>query len=173
MDASLLIASHRTTRRYLPTPLSPETREHILDAGRLAGSARNGQPWRFVVVNRSARAAVAATVYVAQHVITAPFVVALVVRTSGGLSLLDAGRAAQNMMLAAWDEGVGSCPNGVADQPALAALVDAAADEQVPLVLSFGHPDPPRDPARRSVAAWSAGAQRRPLTDVVDHLGED
>lgn len=173
MDARLTIASHRTTRAYLPTPLAAGACELILDAGRLAGSAKNNQPWRFVVVHGSAREAVAATVYVPGHVRSAALVVALVVTPFGGVSDVDAGRAAQNMMLAAWSEGIGSCPNGVADHRALACLLGLAKGQRVPLVITFGVPDPPRDPARRSPERWSAGARRIPLHDLVTHLGED
>ncbi|MEQ8833499.1 MAG: nitroreductase family protein [Miltoncostaeaceae bacterium] len=173
MDARLLIASHRTTRAYLPTSLAPGAAERILDAGRLAGSAQNNQPWRFVVVHGSAREAVAATVYVPAHVRTAALVVALVITPFGGVSDVDAGRAAQNMMLAAWDEGIGSCPNGVADHKALARVLDLEKGQRVPLVITFGVPDPPRDPARRSPEGWSAGARRLPLEDLVRHVGED
>lgn len=173
MDARLLIASHRTTRAYLPDPLAPGAEERILDAGRLAGSAMNNQPWRFVVVHRSAREAVAATVYVPTHVRSAALVVALAVTPFGRVSDVDAGRAAQNMMLAAWDEGVGSCPNGVADHDALAGVLGLEGGRRVPLVLTFGIPDPRRDPARRTPERWSAGARRLPLGDLVSHVGED
>ena len=173
MDGRLLITSHRTVRNYRPVPIGDDVQERILDAGRLTGSATNRQPWRFTVVRATAREAVSRAVYVPRHVLDAAFVVALEVIPTGGVSDVDAGRAAQNMMLAAWNEGVGSCPNGVSDHEALAVALNLEEGRRVPLVLTFGVPDPGRDPARRSPERWSATARRMPLSELVRHVGED
>ena len=50
MDTFLAIASRREVREYEPRSLPPEVEERILDAGRLSGSSKNRQPWRFDVV---------------------------------------------------------------------------------------------------------------------------
>jgi len=50
VDTWLAIASRRETREYADRPVPDEIVHTILDAGRLAGSASNRQPWRFVVV---------------------------------------------------------------------------------------------------------------------------
>lgn len=171
MDARLLIASLRAVRRYRRDPLDAAVERRILDAGRLTGSASNRQPWTFVVVGPGAREAVAGALFSPAHVLEAPFVVAVVVRPLGRLYDVDAGRAAQNMMLAAWDDGVGSCPNGVADPMALAAALGLDDDQRAPLVISFGHPRSARDPRRRPPERWSAGARRLPLEDVVRVVG--
>jgi nitroreductase len=55
MDTFLAIASKRDTRSYAPRPIPEEVARRILDAGRLAGSALNRQPWRFLVVEDAAR----------------------------------------------------------------------------------------------------------------------
>lgn len=172
MDTRLAITSKRDVRRYAPRPLPEGAEERILDAGRLAGSARNGQPWQFIVVEGSARGPVAAAVYVPTHITSAALVVAIAVTPSGGLVDMDAGRAAQNMMLAAWGEGIGSCPNGVSDADRMAAAVGLGPDQRVPIVLSFGIPEPERDPARRSPERWSADARRLPLSQLVRRVGE-
>ena len=77
----------------------------------------------------------------------------------------DAGRCAQNMMLAATAEGVGSCPNGVRDP-------DAAADicgGEVKTVITFGYPAKPR--RERSAEEWSDRANRKPLDELVREVG--
>ena len=79
----------------------------------------------------------------------------------------DAGRAAQNMLLAAWNEGVSSCPNGVADADAAHAALGLAEDETLVIVLTFGIPERPRVPGSRTPEEWSDRANRRPLDDVV------
>jgi nitroreductase len=172
MDARLVIASLRTVRSYLPEPLDDRIVERILDAGRLTSSARNRQPWRFIVVRGTARAPVARTVYVPRHVMSAGLVVAIAVTPGGNLVDFDAGRAAQSMMLAAWDEGVGSCPNGVADHAPLTAALELAGQERVPIVISFGLPERASDPRRRTPERWSEVARRLPLERVVRYVGE-
>jgi nitroreductase len=95
--------------------------------------------------------------------------VAVVVTGKGPISF-DAGRCAQNMLLAAWNEGVASCPNGLADRDAAHRVLELAEDESPAIVLTFGLPARPRDPESRSVEEWSARANRRPLADVVRRL---
>lgn len=163
METLLAIASRREVREYEPRALPPDVEERILDAGRLAGSAKNRQPWRFDVVPGEL---LADTVYEPANLHGAPFVVAIVVRGKGPVSF-DAGRAAQNMLLAAWNEGVGSSPNGIADEPAARAALELDDDERVAIVLSFGYPAKPRDPESRSAEEWSARANRRPLQESV------
>ena len=167
MDTQLAIASRREVRDYDGRPLPDDVVERILDAGRLAGSAKNRQPWTFVVVeDAAAREALAAAVYEPGSVRAAGLVVGLLVSGKGPVSF-DAGRAAQNMLLAAWNEGVGGSPNGLADREAAHAAVGAGEDEQLAIVLTFGRPARPRDPGARDAAAWSARARRRPLSELV------
>ena len=120
MDTFHAIVSRREVRDYDGRPLAEDAVRRILEAGRLAGSSRNRQQRRFVVL--SDHEAVAAAVFNPGNVRGAALVVAIVVSGKGPLAL-DAGRAAQNMLLAAHNEGIGSCPNGIADADAMAAAV--------------------------------------------------
>ena len=166
MEAYLSIVSRREVRDYAAGPLDPEDEHRILDAGRLAGSAKNRQPWTFLVV-RDDRAveAVAESVFEPSNVRGAAFVVAVVM--SGGAGI-DAGRAVQNMLLAAHALGIGSCPNGISDHVGLNRALRLGADDKVAAVLTFGHPAKPRDPARRSAPEWVEKANRKPYDDVVE-----
>jgi hypothetical protein len=65
-------------------------------------------------------------------------------------------------MVAAWGEGIASCPNGVADAAAAARLIGG----EPAIVLSFGYPAKPRDPDSRSAEEWSRRANRKPLDEV-------
>jgi nitroreductase len=171
MDTRLAIASRREVRDYRPEPLPEAVVERILDAGRLAGSGGNRQPWTFLVTDARARMErLARGVYEPTNVLGAALVVAVVVRGKGPVSF-DAGRAAQNMLLAAWNEGVGGSPNGIADEAAARAALDLAdEDERIAIVLSLGYPARPRDPSARSAEEWSARARRRPLAETVRRL---
>ncbi|MGZ5440100.1 MAG: nitroreductase family protein, partial [Candidatus Aminicenantales bacterium] len=46
-----ILRGRRSIRRYLPTPVEPEKVRACLEAARIAPSANNVQPWRFVVVD--------------------------------------------------------------------------------------------------------------------------
>lgn len=167
MDAYLAIASKREVRDYDARPLDPAAERRILEAGRVAGSSRNRQARRFVVLRDPAvRAAAADSVFAPDSVRAAALVVAIVVGPKGPTDF-DAGRAAQNMMLAASDAGIGSCPNGIADADRLAAVVGHAADERVAIVLTFGYPARAGDPDRHSAAEWIERADRRPFAEIV------
>ena len=168
MDAYLAAVSKREVRDYAARPLPEDAARRILEAGRMAGSSKNRQARRFVVLrSRSLVEGAAEAVYAPSNLLGAALAVAIVVRGRGPLAF-DAGRAAQNMMLAAWNEGLGSCPNGVADPERMRDVVEHAPDEQVITVLSFGYPVRPRNPERRSAAEWVARANRLPFEDIVE-----
>jgi nitroreductase len=157
VDTYLAIASKRDVREYAGTPIPDDVVHRILDAGRLAGSSRNRQERELVVVSDTE--ALAAAVFAPENVLGA----ALVVAIAGSAGGFDMGRAAQNMMLAAWNDGVVSCPNGQRDPAAVESLVGAP----VGAVLSFGYPAKPRDPESRSAEEWSSRANRKPFDEVV------
>ena len=140
----------------------------ILEAGRLAGSAKNRQPWRFhVVEDAGVKERLAETVFAPGNVTGAALVVAVSV-SGKGPTRFDAGRAAQNMLLAAWNEGVASSPNGMPDAGRTAEVLGLEPDEEPAVVLSFGYPAAQRrSPEERSPEEWAAAANRRPLEELV------
>jgi nitroreductase len=169
LDTYLAVASKRDWRRYADRPIASDVVDRILDAGRLAGSAVNRQPWTFVVVESpELRDRLAETVYASDNVRGAALVVAIV--TSGGGNALDVGRAMQNMFLVAWNEGVVSCPNGMPEPDRAAAALGLEGDDKPVIVLSFGYPARPRDPEAESAEEWSREANRKPLSEVVKRV---
>jgi nitroreductase len=170
VDTLLAIASRRDERRTLPELLPPELTTRLLDAGRLSGSSRNAQPWTFVVpTGRERIEELARAVSVPENVLGAGLVVAILVRGKGPV-LFDAGRAAQSMLLAAWAEGLASCPNGITDVELARRALAAAEDEAPVIVLSFGVPERPRDAESHTVEEWSGRANRKPIDEVVRWL---
>jgi nitroreductase len=168
VDAYLAIASRREVRRYSSRPVPETVQRRIIEAGRVAGSAANRQPWRFLwVSDRGRLELLALTVYEPANVRGCAFAVAIAVAGKGPTSF-DAGRAAQNMLLAAWNEGVGSCPNGMPDRRAAADVLGLW--EEPAIVLSFGYPARGRDAESRSAEEWIEAANRKPFDEVVERL---
>jgi len=170
VDTYLAIMSRREGRRYSDRAVSEGVRHRILDAGRLAGSGQNRQPWHFYVLDDpDLLERVAETVYAPSNLLGSPFVVAITV-TGKGPTSFDAGRASQNMLLAAWNEGVVGSPNGIKDSDKMTELLGLEEAERPAIVLSFGHPQRERDPESRSAEEWSARANRKPLDELVTRL---
>ncbi len=163
MDPYLAIVSKRDERAYADTPIPADVRQRILDGGRLSGSSRNRQRWEFVVVSGGEKDRLAEAVYAPENVGSATLVVAIV----GEAGAFDSGRCAQNMMLAAWGDGVVSCPNGIRDADAAAAICGG----EVRAIVSFGYPARPRDLTSHTAEEWSARANRKPLSELVREVG--
>jgi nitroreductase len=163
VDPYLAIASKRDERAYADTPIPADLRQRILDGGRLSGNSRNRQRWEFVVVSGGEKDRLAEAVYAPENVGSAALVVAIV----GEAGAFDSGRCAQNMMLAAWGDGVVSCPNGIRDADAAAAICGG----EVRAIVSFGYPARPRDLTSHTAEEWSARANRKPLSELVREVG--
>lgn len=168
MDTFLTIASRREDREYSPDDLPDEQVERILVAGRCAGSAKNRQPVRFTALRRGhpLTKAIADSVTRPSNISEAALLVIVSV-IEGRKALFDAGRGCQNMLLAAWSEGIGSCPNTVKDDRHLKEILGMPEEETAVTVLSFGYPTTPRNVARRSAMEWSDKLDRLPLEELV------
>jgi nitroreductase len=149
-------------RRYQPDrPVPPEVLQRILEAGRLTGSSRNGQPWHFILVEDRITLARLGTLaptgpYLAQ---AAAAIVVAIERTSSAVS--DASRAIQSMILTAWSEGVGSnwvTLRGADEVRPLLGLPDALAAFAV---VALGYPAQPTGRGRK---------RRKPLAEIA-HRG--
>ena len=110
------VTHKRAIRRFVDRPLDTEHLERILDAGRRAGSSKNSQRWSFIAIEERAtlRELADAGPY-AGHLAAAAAAIALVTpdlkTVDAPLSVMwDLGQAAQNMMLVAWELGIGSVP---------------------------------------------------------------
>ena len=158
MDTYRTIITKRDTRQYSDRPIGEETLRRILQAGRMAGSAKNVQPCRFVVIRSEAKKeALARCGQFAKHMPGAPVVVAIVLPEGG--REFDAGRAAQNMMLAAWAEGLTSCPTTMHDGDCARRALGLPEGHRVSIALLFGYPPP--------AGIETLGAPRLPLEELV------
>ncbi len=168
MDLLEAIKTRRAVRQFSDEPVPHAQIEAIVNAGRLSGSAKNTQPWTFIIVTRrEALQALTECGPWCTHVGGAAFAVVLVVDDLHDPPTLtkpfDLGRASQNMMLAAWSLGIGSVM-GTIYEPAVARdALAIPADRDVPWLISFGYPHPDHDPRRRPPRPEG----RRPLDAVT------
>jgi len=158
MDAYKTIISKRDTRSYSDRPISDESLHRILQAGRMAGSAKNVQPCRFVVVrDPEKKRELAGCGQFAQQVPNAAAAIVVVIPYDA--REFDAGRAAQNMMLAAWSEGITSCAVTMHDADCARRVLRLPEGYRVSIVIPFGYP-----PAE---GIKPGGAKRLPLEEIV------
>src|SRR5215813_6193569 len=141
MDAYRAVVDKRDQRAFLPKALPDEALRRILQAGRMTGSSKNREPNRFVVVrDRERKRAIAGLSRFARWLADAAVVV-VIVQTEA--HEFDAGRCAQNMMVAAWNDGIGSCPAHLPEGP-LGELLGIPAGLAINRVVGFGYVDPLR-----------------------------
>lgn len=158
MDAYEAIVTKRDTRAFAEEPIDDDVLRRILQAGRMAGSAKNTQPCRFVVLTeRSRKQELAACGQFADFIPTAAVNIAVVLPSEG--RPFDAGRAAQNMLVAANAHGLASCPVSMHDQDCAAKTLGLPEGHQVAIVLAIG--------PRPSSGEQRLGATRLPMDDYV------
>ena len=152
MDTWQAINSVRVVRRFTDEPVAPEHLDRILNAGRRAGSSKNQQSWAFITIrDREQLRKLAEVGHYADHLAGAAVAIALVrpdARDEHQLRSImwDLGRAAQNMVLAAWELGIGSVPATVYDLALASRLLGLPADQTLrlpPVVRPSGRPDGP------------------------------
>jgi nitroreductase len=107
MDALEAIRKRRSVRDYTGEPIPLEDLEIIVDAGRLAASGHNNQPWEFIVVTEQAM--IQRLKVAAQWMDKAGAIIALVLDPNSRWWLEDGSAAVQNMLVAATALGYGSC----------------------------------------------------------------
>ncbi len=159
MDAYRAVVDKRDQRAFLPKPLPDESLRRILQAGRMTGSSKNSEPNRLVVVrDRERLRALAALSRFARWLADAAVVVVI---AQTAQHEFDAGRCAQNMMVAAWNDGISSCPAHLPEAD-VAKLLGIPGGVVINRVIGFGYVDPGHAAAPPSVAR-----RRLPLDTLV------
>jgi nitroreductase len=168
MDTWQAIDSIRVVRAFSGRALEEDRLHRILDAGRRAASSKNQQRWAFIAVReREHLRALAEVGPWAGHLAGAAAAVALVTpdpsTAEAPLSVVwDLGRAAQNMVLTAWELGIGSVPATVYDHALAHRLLGLPEGQHCEFILSFGYP---ADPAVLTAPKRAGG--RLPFEAVV------
>jgi nitroreductase len=140
------VARKRVVRAFADRPLDADDLVRILNAGRRAASSKNLQRWQFIVCrDRDHLGELAAVGPWADHIAGAAVAVALVTpdpaAADAPLSVMfDLGMAAANMMLVAWELGIGSVPATVYEHDLARRLLGYPEDHHCEYLLSFGYP---------------------------------
>jgi nitroreductase len=159
MDTLEAIRTMLAVRSYRDEPVPDDVVRRIVEAGHLTASSMNQQPWHFIVVRdgdtlRKLGSVVKTGPYIAQ----APLAIAVAVEHESRFGVSDASRAIQDMMLTAWDAGVGSNWTGFGGLDEVKSLLGIPAELDLLAVIPFGFP------------AQSVGRgkkQRKPLAEVA------
>lgn len=167
MDTITAIRTLRVVRAYRPQKLTDDEVRAIADAARKTGSSKNVQDWDFITIrDQDALQRLSGVTPNAKHLPGAGAAIAQIVDAPNpdhARSVLwDLGRAAQNITLAAWEMGIGSCPITVRDFGLAADVLDLPSDKQCQYIIALGWPADPDDLVRPPKAG-----QRKRYEDVV------
>jgi nitroreductase len=169
MRETELLRTLRAVRQFSSQEIPEDVLQDILEVGRWTGSSKNTQPWDLIVVqNRESLRKLATFGAFAGHLAGATLGIALVMHGDDPWTCMDEGRLMQNLMLAAWAQGVGSCIGSIypADNEQRARdLLGIPKDRYLRTALSVGYPASPQ--ALRLPATARVPRGRRPLDDLV------
>ena len=160
MDVFEAIRARKSVRSYLDKPVEPELLERLLEAVRLAPSARNDQEWRFVVVSDAEKRRRLATEASTQAFMAeAPVIIAACAETDnrvmrcGQLAYpIDVAIAVDHLTLAAAALGLGTCWIGSFDPAAARRILGIPGKIQVVELLLLGYPRDPSPVAKSRLA---------------------
>ena len=142
MDVFNAITERRSVRAYADGPIPKEKIEKILEAGRLAPTARNTQPWHFVVVTDPEKRKILSHGRYAKFLAETPVVIVALgdKEASADWYAVDVSLAIENMILTAQAEELGTCCVGSFDEAEVRQTVKAPDNWKVVLMLAVGYP---------------------------------
>lgn len=160
------IDTRASVRSFTEEAVSEEQLTSILEAGRIAPSAKNRQAWRFVVIQKpDMRLQMQEAAFGQEYVGQAPVIIALCTTNveykmpNGQLSYpVDLGIACSFMMLQAVHENLGTCVVTTFEEQDVRSLLTVPYQMRVVMLLAVGHPAEP-----------AARADRLPLSRVVSY----
>ncbi|MFP3938457.1 MAG: nitroreductase family protein [Phycisphaerae bacterium] len=165
MDVYEAIRNRYSVRDYQDRPVEDDKLNRVLDAGRLAPSARNRQQWKFVVVRDAETRKAVVKASEQEWMASAPVIIAVVGLTPGETMFcdvptdpVDCAIPIANMTLAATAEGLGSCWVGHFKQEETRKALGVPDSAWIIELLPLGYPaDEPKPKSRK------------PLKEVVCH----
>ena len=155
MDFNELITKRQSERKYDTRPVESDKIMQCIEAVRMAPSACNAQPWKFIVVDepelKKHLSSAAASMGMNKFVIEAPVIVAIVLEKPNAMSkigsvlkgkeytLIDIGIAVTHFCLQATDLGLGTCIIGWFDEKKVRKLLNIPGKKRIPLLLTVGY----------------------------------
>jgi nitroreductase len=158
MDVFEAVRTMLAVREYQDKPVPEATVRRIIEAGRLTASARNDQPWHFIVIqDRQTLRRLGSLGRGGPYLATAPLAIAVAIEPSR-FAVSDASRAIQSMLLTAWADDVGSNWVGFGGTDEMKDLLGVPAGLDLLAILSFGYP---------ATRVGRGKKRRKPLTEVA------
>jgi nitroreductase len=165
-----ILRGRRSIRRFLPTPVEPEKLRACLEAARIAPSAHNVQPWRFVVVDdpdlkeRLTSAAFSGIYSTSKFAAQAPVILVLLAKPAGGVVrlgskiqgvpyfLLDIGIAGEHVVIQAEELGLATCWMGWFNYRQVRKVLAIPRAFKVVAMMPLGYAEkrPQREPPRKA-----------------------
>ena len=156
-----LIETRQSVRGYLPSKVETEKLNRCLEAARLAPSACNAQPWKFIVVDEPvlkaelAQATSSRLLGMNHFTLQAPVLIVIVIEKANFTSnmgqiikdrefpLIDLGIATEHFCLQAMAEGLGTCILGWFDEAKVKKLLSIPSQKRVGLIVTLGYSSSP------------------------------
>jgi len=163
-----LVKNRYSVRNYKPDQVRDEDLQYILEAGRIAPSAVNYQPWKFIVVQDQKNLEGVYKLYHREWFRQAPLVIILLAdhdkawkRADGkDHADIDVSIAADHMTLAATDRGLGTCWVCNFDKEKTINHFNLPAHLEPVVFLPVGYPDSKPDINRHN-------EKRKPMDEIV------
>ena len=171
MEFTKVITGRESIRSYDPKrPVDKAVLERILDAGRIAPSAANRQPWRFLLASSRESLISLRRCYPKPWFQDAPHILVVVGRTSEAWLRQDGWNSIEtdlaivmdHIILAAENEGVATCWVGAYDPLMLRSALGLSSEEHVYSITPLGY--------ARSGFAKKGNKERKALSDVVKYI---
>jgi len=147
MELYEAIKTRRSVRKYQKTPVSPDKLKRILEAARLAPSACNLQPWKFLVVSSKENKEKLRGI-IQEWALEAPIVIIALgnkknawSRDNESVHQIDVAIAVEHIILAATAEGLGSCWICAYDRKRLSKALNIPTEWEPVAVTPIGYPD--------------------------------